>query len=131
MRPTTAINNNVFDFQALDGELIVTRMLGLAELGVLILLIELGEGYRAAVHRGGHASRGRAIAGRTEQQKKGSSKSSTHGDGSFILTASLAIELDTRVGCAQKRHDLKIGPVESLVSIGGRIVQADGCAYIS
>ena len=73
------VDERAQDLQALDGHLIVAGMLGLSELGILILLIELGEGDRAAVYRGGHAGRGGAVAGSRHQQQKGWKKDAAHG----------------------------------------------------
>ena len=56
------IDERAQDLQALDGHLVVAGMLGLAELGILILLVEFGEGDGASVYRGRHAGRRGAIA---------------------------------------------------------------------
>jgi hypothetical protein len=54
-------------------------MLGLTELGILILLVQLGEGDGASVYGSGHAGRGGAVAGCRHQQQKRGEEDATHG----------------------------------------------------
>ena len=73
------VDQRAQDLQALDGHLIVAGMLGLPELGILILLVELGKGDRPAVHGGGHAGGRGAVTCSGHQQQKEWKKDATHG----------------------------------------------------